>query len=242
MKLTKGAYAMAIGFALVGCSHEPEDKFVAKPPEAVPPATLTPGNETALLPLDKGNQWTYTVELVTGAAGAQSAQQNYESVWSVTDSKQTTDGIEATIETTVPSGKKDVQEWRANSTGIYEVGEGSPPVKFTPPMPVMLFPVKEGSTFQWSGTGPNGTLAAGHQTSHSTILGSQDTDTDMGRMSAYAVESHSSFESKQGKGTSDSTIWMSPGVGIVRLRQEVHLGDKGYVLLIKLKSKSLMKS
>jgi len=245
MKFLSGLCAATLVCACVvsGCSHEPADKFVAKPPETIPPATVTPGNETALFPLDKGNQWTYSVSVLTRTNGQDGQTQNYDSVWTVTSSKTSGDGVEATIETSSPAtSKKDVQIWRANSKGIYEVADGDPLVNFTPPFPVITFPVKEGTVYNWQGTGPNGMKGGGPQKSVRTIRASQVVDTDMGRMSAIPVDDSGTLMTNGKQGQSASTIWFAPGVGIVRLRQEVVVGNSGYVLLIKLKSKSLMKS
>jgi hypothetical protein len=241
MKFLSGISAAAlVAVAVSGCSHKPDDKFVPKPPETVPAAAVTPGNEASLFPLDKGNQWTYSVELLVRSKGANQPLQNYETVWTVTDSKQTPNGIEATIDTTLPGKKSDKLKWRSNSKGIYEIADGA--VEFTPAFPVVLFPVKEGNTFAWNGLGPNGTPTGGAQTSQRTVRASEVVDTDMGQMSAIPVDDHGTVEAKGKKGNTLATDWFAPGVGIVRLRQEVVVGDQGYVLLLKLKSKSLMKS
>jgi hypothetical protein len=233
---------LAILTVAVGCSNRPPDTFVPKPVETIPPATVTPGNETSLMPLDKGDQWTYSVTAMQKVKGVDQAPINYESKWKVIDSKQTADGIEATIETEKVGGGKDLQRWRATSKGIYQLADGTPQVVFSPPFPVVLFPVKEGSVYTWKGTGPNGTGKPGAQTSRRTIRGSQIVDTDMGQMSAIPIDDDGTVTSGNKVARSASTIWLAPGVGIVRLRQEVVLGDGGYVLLLKLKSKSLMKS
>jgi hypothetical protein len=237
------SFAALVAMGIIGCgSSGPEDRFVAKPPETIPPATITPGNETSLMPLDKGNQWTYAVQVISRVKGQVQPMKSYESVWTVTDSKQTANGIEATIESTSPSDKKSSQKWRSNSKGIYELSDGNPPVMFNPPFPVILFPVKNETVYKWSGTGPNGTKTPGPQTSVRTIRASQVVDTEMGQMAAIPVDDSGTLVVSGKKGTSISTIWFAPGVGIVRFRQEVVVSDAGYVLLLKLKSKSLMKS
>lgn len=244
MKLLTASLFLATVAAVVlsGCSKDPDDNFVAKPPETIPTATINPGSEMSLLPLDKGNQWTYAVEVVTRVKGQDQPPRNYESNWKVVESKKTADGIDAVIETTLPDKKVDRQHWRANSKGIYQVADGNPPVGFNPPFPVILFPVKDGTVYKWHGTGPNGTKTGGPQSSERTIRAPQIVDTEMGRMSAFPVEDIGTLEANGKKGKSASTVWLAPGVGIVRLRQEVLVDNQGYVLLIKLKSKALMKS
>jgi hypothetical protein len=229
-------------FATLGCNDKPADAFVAKPKETIPPATVTPGNETSLMPLDKGNQWTYSVQAVRRIKGVDQPPINYESNWKVLDNKQVGDSIEATIETTRLGGSTERQRWRENSKGIYQLADGSPMVEFNPPFPAVLFPVKDGFQFSWKGSGPNGSGKAGSQSSQRTIRSSQVVDTDMGQMSAIPIEDVSKIQSGDKMADSESTIWLAPGAGIVRLRQQVVVGDGGYVLLLKLKSKSLMKS
>ena len=244
MKSIQSIYALSlIAVVLGGCSQKPKDNFVAKPPETIPPATVTPGNEGSLFPLDKGNQWSYTVTYVTRVSGQDQPEKNSSTTWTVTDSKQTPNGIEATIETASPNSPfKDHQSWRSNSKGIYELAAGTPTISYNPPLPVIVFPVKADFTYKWSGTGPNGTKQGGSQSSQRIIRASQEVDTAMGKMSAIPVEDIGTVTISGKKGTSTSTTWFAPGVGIVRLRQEVVVGNSGYVLLLKLKSKSLMKS
>ena len=245
MKSTFRLCAVSIfaAFLGIGCSGgQPSDQYQAKAPDTVPAATVTPGNEGSLFPLDKGNQWTYSVDVKTKLHGKDQPVRSYESNWKVIDSKQTSDGTVAQIQTTLPKNKIDVQTWREDSKGIYEVSDGTPPVTFNPPFPMILFPVKDGTVYKWQGTGPNGTKGGGKQTSTRTIRASEVVDTDMGQMSAIPVDDVGTIEANGKQGRSESTVWFAPGVGIVRLRQEVVIGDQGYILLLKLKSKSLMKS
>lgn len=245
MKLLFGLFSAAIAASLftAGCTGgEPPDKFVAKTPDAIPAATVTPGNEGTLMPLDKGNQWTYSVAYVTKVNGQDQPQRTYDTVWTVTQSSQSNGVTTATIQSVGGSEKNDLQSWRLDSTGLYEVADGSPQVSFNPPFPVLKFPIKDDSQYSWKGTGPNGTSQGGPQTSLRTLRGSEEVDTDMGQMSAIAVDDSGTLDVKGKPGTSSSTLWFTPGVGIVRLRQEVLVGNNGYVMLLKLKSKSLMKS
>jgi len=236
------AFILCLG-ALIGCGNrQPADNFVAKPLPSVPPATLTPGDEASLLPLDLGNQWVYTVQINRKNGAAAPIPSTYESTWKVVASAQTAKGTQATIESSRPGSKSGQQKWLTNSTGIYQLADGTPAVAFDPPFSLVLFPVQPGKEFTWTGTGPNGTGKPGKVTTKCTIQGSQVVDTDMGQMSAFAVEEQGSVQAGKTLARSETTVWLAPGVGIVRLYQRVLVGDQGYELLLKLKSKSLMKS
>jgi hypothetical protein len=216
--------------------------YKPQPVEAIPPASITAGSETSLLPLDKGNQWTYAVTVVTVANGRQQPASNFESTWRVTDSQQSSEGTRATIEVTRNGKVEDTQEWLVSGKGIYQLADGKPQITFKPPMPVVVFPLKDGATFKWSGSGPTGFGRPGRSHSESIIRPSQEVDTDMGRISAIPVESRTKVDAGDIKGDSASWVWFAPGTGVVRLRQEAVSKTRGYILVLKLKSKSLMKS
>src|SRR5690349_15306773 len=90
----------AIACVVSACSrNKPQDALVHHPVDTNPAATVKPGNESTLLPLEKRNQWTYTVQVVTRNNGQESTPQTSDAVWTVVSSKQTQDGVEARIET-----------------------------------------------------------------------------------------------------------------------------------------------
>ena len=225
-----------------GCSSKPADAYNPKPVETVPPATITPGNETSVLPLDKGNQWTYDASTVIAQNGQPQPGSNFEVTWTVTASKQTPNGTVATIVTTQDGKTKGSQDWLVNSKGVYELSDGVPPIKFDPPLPVLLFPAKPDSTFKYTGTGPTGFGDTGTHKSANTILASEIVDTSMGQISAIPIESKGTVVSKGITAHNAVSVYFAPGIGIVRMRQEAVAGNKGYIVLLKLKSKSLMKS
>jgi hypothetical protein len=238
---TKLGTVLTIAAAVCGCAKS-DDGYKPKPVETIPPATITPGNETSVMPLDKGNQWTYAATTVTEANGVEGPSTNFEVTWTVTESKQTANGVRATIVTTQNGQRKDTQEWLVNSKGIYQLSDGTPTIGFKPPLPILVFPAKPDSTFHYSGTGPTGFGDSGNHVSDNTILSSQVVDTAMGQMSAIPVESVGTVTARGIKGQSKVSVYFAPGTGIVRMRQEAVAGSKGYIVLLKLKSKSLMKS
>lgn len=228
--------------ALAGCKKGPPDNYVPQPEKAIPPATVTPGNEASLLPLDKGNQWTYAISITRMIKGQQQAPMHREWTCKITSSEKTADGTKAVMDILQDDRLQDRQVWLVNSKGIYQTASGNPPVAYKPLMPIIAFPVKAGNTFKWAGTGPSGLGTSGPHTSTSNILGSSEVDTEMGRLSAIPIESDTRVKVGKNDGQSVSTVWFAPGTGIVKLRQEALAGDTGYVLVMSLKSKSLMKS
>lgn len=234
--------ALATTLALFGCRRKPEDPYVPKPVASIPVASVTPGNEAVLFPLDKGDQWTYSVSITRMVKGQQQRPIQTEWTTKVVSSEKTAEGTKATTEVYKDTELQDRQTWLSTSKGIYQLAGGKNLATFSPRMPLIVYPVKDSATFNWSGKGPNGLGTTDPFKSTNQILGPQEIDTDMGRMSAYPVESRSTMSTGKVKGETASTVWLSPGVGIVRLRQEALSGDNGYVIVLKLKSKSLMKS
>lgn len=235
---------LACGGALLltGCKHGPNDPYVPQPAKAIPPAAVTPGNEASLFPLDKGNQWTYAVSITRMVKGQQQAPLRRDWTCKVTSSEKTADGTRAVMDILQDDKLQDRQHWLVTSKGIYQTASGNPSIDYKPMMPVVVFPVKDGATFSWSGSGPSGLGVNGPHTSSSKIHGSEEVDTEMGTVSAIPIESDTRVKVGKDDGQSVSTVWLAPGTGIVRLRQEALAGDTGYVLVMSLKSKSLMKS
>ncbi len=234
--------ALLVLASLWGCASKPADSYTPKPVETIPPATITPGNESSVLPLDKGNQWTYDASTVIAQNGQPQPGTNFEVTWTVTASQQTPNGTVATIVTTQDGKTKGSQDWLVNSKGVYELSDGTPPLKFDPPLPVLLFPAKPDTTFKYKGGGPTGFGDMGTHESDNTILASEIVDTSMGQISTIPIESKGTVVSKGITAHNAVSVYFSPGIGIVRMRQEAVAGGKGYIVLLKLKSKSLMKS
>ena len=234
------ATVLAILF-IAGCSSKSAD-YKPLTSETIPPATITPGNEASTMPLDKGNQWTFDVETVRALSGVKTQPTQFQVTWTVTESQQTPNGTKATIVSSQGGKNEHSTVWLVNSKGIYQLEDGTPLIKYDPPLPVLLFPAKPHTAFDYKGAGPTGFGDSGPHQSHDTILESQVVDTSMGQMSAIPVESEGTVTAKGRVGKSVQTVYFAPGIGIVRMRQEAVAGDQGYIVLMKLKSKSLMKA
>lgn len=234
--------AALLGMGAIGCRKDPNDSYQPQPPAPVPVANVTPGNEAILLPLDVGNQWTYTAQVSAMVGGKQQPTQNFEVTWKIVKTQKSADGTDAFVEITRNGAVNDRQQWRVNSKGAFQISDGLKSANYQPPMPMITFPVQANGTFKWQGTGPTPfNLVAPHKSS-SLVRAPQEVDTDLGRFSAYPVESDTRVTVKGKPARSVSTVWFAPNIGIVRFRQEAVAGDTGAVVLLKLKSKSLMKS
>ncbi|MCX7799968.1 MAG: hypothetical protein N2109_06445 [Fimbriimonadales bacterium] len=226
----------AASAVLAGCGQSGE--YQPTPVKSVPPAVVARGEERTLFPLQVGNQWVYTVE-DQQRRGDQVGSRTAEAVFRVAKTEPVGDGIKGVIEVSIEGRVQETQSWLVDSTGIYQLTAGRVPLAYEPKQPGILFPVDTGRTFQWKGKGlmPDGTPGSG--TLENRILGPQEVDTDMGRMSAFCVETSGTFRSQRGQGKMRSMVWWAPKVGLVRGRMELSGGELGAVQTLRLKSYTL---
>lgn len=226
---------------LLGCGQG-GDRGLSTPPP-VPVVTLEKGKEATIMPLQKGNTWTYTWEQSGMLANGQTNTTQREIIWTVVNSKPVPGGVRATIEVKMAGGKPDLQTWRLDNTGLYQeqVSKSKPP--YRPSLPVMRFPLDANASFKWKGQGMLPIMTVGPMAVDIHMQGSQEVDTDMHRMAAIAVQSSSRFSNKGRDGMALNTAWFRPGVGLVRLRSEVMIvGTVIGVTVFKLKSTNLKTS
>lgn len=228
--------------AAVGCGKE-GGGYKPTPVAKVAPVTIAEGSEQDLFPLVVGNQWVYNMEFSVEATNQQPQQGQGDLTFRVSSVVNEPDGSKkATIDILTAGKLNERQVWRTNKKGLFQIttGQIANQVTYTPAQPAILFPVTPGKTFTWSGSGAYPGGGKGTSNSRGVILGSREVDTDMGRMSAIAVESDQSWTTDKGvKGRAASTIWFAPQVGIVRFRQEIAAGNVTAVQKLTLKSKSL---
>lgn len=198
--------------------------------------------ETApkLFPHTEGSTWTYALEVQTQAAGGAPARSETEIVYKVDAAKKSGETTSFLLGIYQDGKKKDEQMWSVNSKGIFQDSLGPTRRPFTPPQPVVVFPLKEGEPFKWSGTSQ---AANGRRTSsqlEGTIVGTQTVDTAMGDADAVMIESVSTFDvpnrnGQTAKGQTVTDSWFRPGVGIVRYRQvsQAAAGALSYTLRLK---------
>jgi hypothetical protein len=217
---------IAVAALLLGCGKE--SSYSPKPATKVKDASVKPGEEASLFPMEVGNQWVYSVE---------TAQGSFELTLKVTDVSREGDATIATLTST--NGTQQTQsKWRIDGTGIYQLSDG-PDRVFEPPQLLVAFPLEEGKETSVTLRGPyplGGQI--GQMQTRSKYLGVQQIDTDMERLSALAVESLTTWTTEDGNAASRGMTWWAPGIGFVRQRQEVGIGQGRAVILMKLKSYS----
>ncbi|MBS1717518.1 MAG: hypothetical protein JSS72_07280 [Armatimonadetes bacterium] len=253
MNIRTSAISILAAVAVVGCQSGSTsgDTAGAKGGSAasteakVAPVDLASLTAETLMPFQEGNQWVYEVE-TTIQAGNNRRTNQANLTYKIVKVEKDGDGTLATFE--IYNGDKlaDKQVWREDAKGIYQVAMGQDLKKYTSPQPMILFPVKEGDTFSWKGTGLVPTGKTGPIEAQNHVLGSQEVDTRMGRLAGVAIESTSnfSFMASPGKGKpeqlvkgkTDGTVWLAPKLGLIRSAQRIMAGQVGFAQTLRLKS------
>lgn len=217
-----------------GCRTAPP-AYVPVPPPKVEAVSLDVSGGDAVMPMAVGNRWSYTMRTQVIQNGQPGPNNDQEVAYRVESSVGGTAHL--ILETSDGKSAIDAQDWRATADGVYQVATGLSGAPTVPPQPLVLLPLEEGHRFGWRGKAmmPDGSNSEGK--AESTILAPQTVDTAMGPMSAVPVESRMKFAS----GTSDSTAWFRPGVGLVRYFQSTTSKGKTITLLLLLTNTTLLK-
>jgi hypothetical protein len=223
--------------AAIGCGEK--KGYEAKPaPPPIPKATVEPGQEATLMPLAVGNQWVYTAttNIVTNQGRD---RQESELTFRVSAVNQVEGGRRATIEVIRDGQVSEKQTWLVNNRGIFQVAAGRGAIVYNPPLPLFTFPIKEQETTEWSGQGPLPGGGTGRSRMEVRTLGAQEVDTETGRLSAFAVESRSTWSQNNVNGASTSMSWFAPKIGLVRTSVTVSSRGASANQMLVLKSHSL---
>ena len=213
---------------LVGCKgSDAAPKAVA--PTGPHPLDIAPGTEAKLFPIKKGNQWTYISEINSG-----NGPELGEMVWRIADVKTVDGATEAKMQMLTNGKLAEEQTWRLSRNGLYQRAAGK--TKFIPVQPIIVFPPKTARQFAYRGSGVTPLGSTGSLDSESKIIGSQEVDTDMGRVTAIAVESIVKFKTGQKDGIAITTTWLQPDVGVVRYRMDIVVGAAKGSTVLRLKS------
>ncbi|MER3496160.1 MAG: hypothetical protein C4320_04770 [Armatimonadota bacterium] len=221
------------GLALVGCGGPkpgtPEaEAQVAKRSAAPVRAEMTgtfaldEKTQSQLFPHTIGSQWTYETESSQTVANRPPESRKGEITLRIDAAR--TEGASTRFQiATVTGGKKvDEQSWMIDKTGIYQVAVSAKNKPFTPPQPVVRFPLKPGGTFTWKGTSPTATDKRLDGILEGSIIGIQPVDTDLGSTTALFVESALAATLPDKKKTLTVTdTFLRPGIGIVRYQQTI---------------------
>lgn len=229
----------AVAALVAGCGssssgYKPEP---VKPVEAIAVKSV---DEKTLFPIKVENQWTYTGQTVTRVNGRQ-ANTDFEMTFKIVKATPKGTGQVADIEVTtnIPNSKTDYQKWEVNDKGIYQLAVGNPPVPFNPPQPIALFPLETDRNFAWKGLGMTPGGKSGTSNLSGKILAVQEVDGATERFSAVGVETKGTFTVDKANGRVASTAFWSPGIGLVRYRQEIEVGENVAVQTLRLKAKTL---
>lgn len=192
-----------------------------------------------LLPLAKGNQWQYSAyKTIQSPQNANTYKSTY--LFEVTNLTQTSNGEQqATIDVTSNGKLVERKIWTVGKNGIYQAAGGEKGALFTPPMPIVPFPIQNHGEFTWNGTGP---MELGANTASSLtgrFLGTEDFDTDAGRFKGITVESHQDWTQNNKPATALSQSWWIPGVGLGRLIEVTALPNVRLEIILRLKSYKL---
>ena len=235
--LTLGSCLAVTVILSAGCNGG-SGSYVPKPVQSVASVTAREGLDQNYIPIAEGKQWTYTAETIKQTEARQTHLPESEVIYKITKVENIAEGQQVTWEIKVGDKVTDRQIWIVTKDGIYQSVVGLKQKKFTTPQPIVLFPISEHPTFEWRGSGalPDGTL--GSNIVKSRLDGTQEADTEMGRVKALAISSDLDFATTTGRGKGTSVVWLSPGVGIVRFKQVVSQGNVMLSETLRLKSHS----
>ncbi|CAN5525073.1 hypothetical protein BH11ARM2_BH11ARM2_01630 [soil metagenome] len=215
----RGVWAsLPLLFLLIGCGGP--KAYQPKPVAKVAETTLVAATPEDLIPLREGDQWVYDVENGTNV-GKGDVPERSELTIEVERVESKGDGRVATLRVLRDGHEVDTWHWLVNAKGLFQTTgtvRGAT-VAYSPPQPMILFPVKEDATYGWNGKGvcPDGN--PGTMKSMYKVLGVMDADTGMGKKSGIAIESTQDFTSTANKGGMASTTWYAPKIGILRIVQ-----------------------
>lgn len=241
-----GALALALG----GCSKPKPGTAEAEAalPHKESPAQQRAGKDFSsdiklenvngmdLMPRTVGSKWTYSMELVRTAQGQPPATGKAEFTYEITAIRQDGDKTRFQLATTQNGKRIDEQVWYVDKSGYYQLSLGTAGRPFTPPQPVVKFPLRSSDSFTWQGTSPVGKGNWNKGKLEGKVIGIQSVDTDLGSTRAVFVESASVIELPKGKkGLVVTDTFFRPKVGIVRYQQTTRTQEGSQQITLRLK-------
>lgn len=230
----KTIFITSLGAALmlVGCGAKNEAPVVQQEEKPVVVASVTPGQETTLLPLAKGNEWVYDDEIVITDHQGKSTRREARVTQRVVSISDIPGGKRAIINVFSKDVVVDRQTIDVTAKGMFQIDGGArAKIPYSPLQPMLLFPLKGNEKFTWKGTGP-----MGHATVENVVQGPQEVDTAQGRMSGIAVESKIKFQTDGTQGEALNRAWFAPKVGMIRVVTDVKVNGTLTQETLQLKS------
>ncbi len=242
--LSLSIVALSLGL-VAGCGSSGGSSASANQAPAapkLPTVELTASNQREIFPFKEGNSWVFTVEAEQAAAGQQARSSNAEMEYRVTKVWEDGGLTHATLSIFQNGQKKDEQEWAVDDKGLYQISVHATKKAFSPKLMEVKFPVKDQEDFKYSGTGLTPIGKMGKLTYAFKNDGIMAADTDMGAAKSIFIESVGTFEADGGaKGRIAVNQWFAPGIGLVRLKQIVILGQASTSVTLRLKSYNVKK-
>lgn len=174
-----------------------------------------PPSPADLFPLKTGTTWLYEKRSNIGSSVVGYGLE-------VTGSTEL-DGEPAWEVVTTDADKGGRSLYRADAKGVYLVAVGNPPTLLSPPMPLLVGPIKAGTKWSWSGEMPlpQGSIACKLEarvqgTERLLVLGKQE--------DCVRVETKSQLGSGKSAITVVRTSWYASGIGLVKERTEYRDG------------------
>ncbi len=230
-------WPLALTLLIAGCGSGAKTTTTGKPADPIAPATIKPGEEATLFPMAVGNQWVYDASGVSSTRTGGQQQNQTEVTFKMTKVTDVPGGQEAEFDVMANGNLTNKQKWLLNKEGLYQTATGKKLDPMTPMQPIVKFPIQEGATLEpWTGTGPFGDETTAKMSSTAKSMGPRLVDTEMGQVSAFMFQSTSKIEMKKTKGGTELTLWLKPGVGIVRLEQTLVFPDINQTMTLRLKS------
>lgn len=222
--------------ALVGCnSSQPTGEYKPKKEDQIPKAQVAPGQEAELFPVAVGNSWRYKMQRLQVNGGQRTGNPD-DFRWEVRkiEDLPNDQGKRIYLETIKKDVVTEKQQWLLQKGGLFLEASGQGEMfACTPPEPIIIFPVELGKETTYEGkvaspfttkdeaTGKT-TRLMGTAKTKTTTSGPEEVDTDMGRLSAFKVESSGTIDAGPGKvATVQVTMFFAPKVGLVRMRQTI---------------------
>ena len=231
------------GIFSIGCgSSGTNSSPIGKTPE-IKRAKITTENQRSLLPLAEGNTWTYSLEATADIAGQPKKSASGTVEYRISKVfKDSPTSVRAIMDVYQGDKKTDEQEWGVDDKGISQISVKPTRQAFSTRQIIIRFPVKDQDSYRWEGTGITAVGRPGSMRLAFKNDGTQDVDTEMGQMNAVFIQNVGSFKANDGTlGNEGVNSWYSPGVGLVRYRQEIRLKNVATVITLRLKSYNVKK-
>jgi hypothetical protein len=198
--------------AVVGCRSKP-GTYTPTPPPKVEPLSGPVTKADEVLPLTVGNSWTYELKLEEYQGGKKQGSATQTVAYRVLS----VNGNRAMLELSQGDEVVDRQAWENRPDGLYQLTTSLRDVPYKPAQIAAPLPLQKGKRFVWVGSGmmPDSSMGTGRAVSE--VLDPEPVDTAMGTLSAYPVSTLTTFKG----GKCENTTWFRPGVGLIRLRQEM---------------------